>query len=161
MPGAADDSGLGSPTRRIFISYSREDYYFAEELRNRLVAEGFEVWFDDYELVAGIDWAEEIDRALWVADGFVLVSSPAAMESSYVASEWRRAIERCKSVFVVTFRRTALPAELACCPTYRLPVDPANGTGRLGAALGTSGQERDIGGRSRSLRKGVSLPPVI
>jgi TIR domain len=65
---------------RIFISYSRRDFYFAEQLAVRLRRQGLEVWFDVHELEMGSDWAAAIDRGIAECDTFVLVASRAALE---------------------------------------------------------------------------------
>jgi tetratricopeptide (TPR) repeat protein len=48
----------------VFISYHSRDRSLAEELRDRLVAEGFRVWFDKEKLEGGRDWYHDIKSAL-------------------------------------------------------------------------------------------------
>jgi TIR domain len=52
---------LGSP-RRVFVSYSRSDFYFAEQLAVALRRRGIDVWFDVHELAPGNDWWEAVAR---------------------------------------------------------------------------------------------------
>jgi hypothetical protein len=77
---------LGSP-RRVFVSYSRSDFYLAEQLAGALRRRGIDVWFDVHELAPENDWSEAIDRAIEACDVFVLVASRAALESPYVQRE--------------------------------------------------------------------------
>jgi tetratricopeptide (TPR) repeat protein len=46
----------------VFISYASQDLAFAQELNDRLVDEGFKVWFDKTRLSPGFDWYSEIER---------------------------------------------------------------------------------------------------
>jgi hypothetical protein len=81
----------GDPTHqglhRVFISYSRNDFYFAEQLAVSLRGQSLSVWFDVHELLAGTDWSAAIDRAIAECDTFVLVASRAALASPYVERE--------------------------------------------------------------------------
>jgi hypothetical protein len=77
--------------RRIFVSYSRRDFYFAERLAVELGRRGLAVWFDVHKLAAGTDWSAAIDQGIVQCDSFVLLASRAALESSYVERERDRA----------------------------------------------------------------------
>ncbi|MBK6966903.1 MAG: tetratricopeptide repeat protein [Bacteroidales bacterium] len=46
----------------VFISYASEDIAIAQELNDRLVNEGFKVWFDKTRLTPGFDWYKEIEH---------------------------------------------------------------------------------------------------
>lgn len=72
----------------IFISYSHNDFEFAENLELRLQKEGFETWMDEERLTAGEDWREEIDIAIKDSFALLLVLTPKALESRYVTYEW-------------------------------------------------------------------------
>jgi hypothetical protein len=70
--------------QRVFVSYSRRDFYFAEQLAVELGRRGLAVWFDVHELAAGTELFPAIDRGIVQCDGFVLVAPRGALESSYV-----------------------------------------------------------------------------
>ena len=44
----------------VFISYSRQELYFAESLAVSLQEKGVSVWFDIQQLKPGFDWKEGI-----------------------------------------------------------------------------------------------------
>ena len=92
---------------RIFISYSRRDFYFAEQLAVRLRRQGLAVWFDVHELGMGSDWAAAIDQGIAECDTFVLVASRAALESPWVRRERDRAAELGRPSVLVLPERVA------------------------------------------------------
>jgi hypothetical protein len=71
----------------VFVSYSRSDFYFAEQLTVALRRRRLAAWFDVHELAPGSDWSTAIDRAIEACDVFVVVASRAALESPYVQRE--------------------------------------------------------------------------
>src|SRR6478752_3178566 len=86
---------------RTFISYSRKDgAKFARDLRATLEKEELSVWQDLVALEGGEDWWTQIERALRSKDlqHFVLVITPAALESAVVKQEIRLARQEGKSV---------------------------------------------------------------
>lgn len=100
-------------SRRVFISYSRAQYYFAEDLAAALSRQGFDVWFDAERLLPGSDWQRSIEAGIRVADVLVIVGSRDAFASGHVAGEWRSALEAGKRLVVALFESTRLPDELA------------------------------------------------
>jgi hypothetical protein len=79
--------------RRFFISYRRRavgDSRLAGVLRDRLVAEGCEV-FLDVEMRVGIDWSAEIERRIASCDYLVVLLSEESVASEMVQAEVRRA----------------------------------------------------------------------
>ena len=137
---------MASPDPRVFISYSRRDYYFAESLTFHLQRRGVAAWMDVLELVPGSDWERALFESIDACAVFVLVASPAALESPHVRSEWRRALERGKRIVLLGWhRRVRLPAELQDCEWLDF-------RGRFGAAL-----SRLVDGLARPARQ---LPPA-
>src|SRR3982751_5796671 len=89
------------PGTRVFISYSRKDgQEFAAELRRDLGARGFSLWQDIVALRGGQDWWSQIEDALKsrTVEHFVLVVTPAALESAIVRQEIRLARREGKEV---------------------------------------------------------------
>ena len=72
----------------IFISYSRKDSKFAEDLKKKLEAANVEVWTDKSRLVPGEDWQEGIDQAIKDSFALITVMTPTAKASQYVTYEW-------------------------------------------------------------------------
>jgi hypothetical protein len=128
--GRAIMVSISSRPRRVFVSYSRSDFYFAEQLAVALRQPGLEVWFDVHELAPGSDWSEAIDGAIEECEVFVLVASRAALESPYVQRERELAAKLGRPQVAVLARRAA-----SGLPTYDLRSSFKRGAGRLAADL--------------------------
>ena len=92
---ALDDplnNGVPQTTRRIFISYAREDAALVEDLRRGLLAHGLEVWDDVHEIALGDSILSSIDDALRNADAIVIVLSRSTQRSTWVSSEVAAAV---------------------------------------------------------------------
>lgn len=85
----------------IFISYSRKDIDFARYLRATLENIGFGVWMDEERLSAGMNWSDELQKAIDNCSAFVVVMSPDSQNSKFVQSEILHAIDRKKPMFPV------------------------------------------------------------
>lgn len=96
----------------VFMSYSRREVSFVNNLVDDLEDAGFNVWLDYRSLIPGSPWAEQIDQGLLESEVILLVVSKAAMESQYVEMEWRRVLEEKKRVILATFEAVDLPEEL-------------------------------------------------
>ena len=70
----------------LFISYGRADAAKAKELRDRLVAEGYEV-FGDWSIHPGDSWSVALTRALKQCRLVVVLCSEASMRSQHVLRE--------------------------------------------------------------------------
>jgi hypothetical protein len=72
----------------VFISYSRRDLNFVEQLRSDLQAHGVSYWIDKEGLTAGTrNWERSIREALRYSNSVIWVVSPASYDSEYVNSE--------------------------------------------------------------------------
>ncbi len=92
---------VGQVAGRTFVSYSRKDgAEFAADLRRRLEREHLSVWQDIVALEGGRDWWSQIEDALKsrALQHFILVVTPAALESPYVRREVRLARQEGKAV---------------------------------------------------------------
>ena len=98
---------------RIFMSYSRREVGFIDDLTDRLEREGFNVWLDYRNLIPGTPWADQINRGVDEADVILLVVSKASIASQYVELEWRRVIkEEKKRIILLIFEAVDLPPVL-------------------------------------------------
>jgi TIR domain len=122
---------VGAP-RRVFVSYSRSDFYFAEQLVVALRRRGVDVWFDVHELAPGNDWSEAIDHAIEACDVFVLVASRAALASPYVQRERDLAAGVGRPQVAV---RAGRVRGLGPIPTYDLRSSFKRGASRLASDL--------------------------
>ena len=117
---------MATRTQRIFVSYSRKDYYFAESLAFHLLQADLPAWLDVKDLKPGADWEHQLDDALETASCFVLVLSSNALRSANVREEWQRAIRFRIPIVVARFRGAPLPDELRRARV----ADFGNGFGR-------------------------------
>jgi formylglycine-generating enzyme required for sulfatase activity len=76
-----------APKTRIFISYSRKDMAFADQLETALRARGFEPLIDRSEIYAFEDWWQRIEKLIGRADTIVFVLSPDAVRSDVALKE--------------------------------------------------------------------------
>ncbi|MCZ6717547.1 MAG: TIR domain-containing protein, partial [Gammaproteobacteria bacterium] len=96
----------------VFICYSREDFDFAELLREKIEAAGLKVWQDLNGLRAGEDWRDDIDQAIREAFALIAVMTPEANASAYVSYEWAFALGVGVKVFPVIRKPTELHSRL-------------------------------------------------
>jgi hypothetical protein len=96
--------GSSSPDRsspRIFISYARkEGAGFVADLREKLLSQQLSVWQDIVSLEGGRDWWSQIEEAIRskALEHFVLVVTPATLESAVMRREIRLARQEGKTV---------------------------------------------------------------
>lgn len=96
----------------IFMSYSRREVAFVDDLTHRLEKDGFKVWLDYRSLVPGTPWAGQINKGLDESKVILLVVSKESMASKYVELEWQRVIKEKKRILLVIFESVDLPEEL-------------------------------------------------
>lgn len=72
---------------QIFISYSRKDLIFIEQLAADLHGHGFTTWYDLSNLGAGDRWNKIIEKAIVDSQYVIIVLSPDSVESEYVDAE--------------------------------------------------------------------------
>src|SRR5215469_17153304 len=72
---------------RVFISYSREDLDFADQLDAALNAYGFECLIDRHGISGGEDWKRRLGNLIREADTVVFVLSPTSARSEICAWE--------------------------------------------------------------------------
>ncbi|MGE3473836.1 MAG: toll/interleukin-1 receptor domain-containing protein, partial [Vicinamibacterales bacterium] len=71
----------------VFISYSRRNAALADALVAYLEEAGLDVWIDRQDIPEGMRWRDELSWAIEGADSVILVLTPAAADSPYVAEE--------------------------------------------------------------------------
>lgn len=49
---------------KLFLSYGHKEYAIARLIRERLIADGFEVWIDESEIKEGDDWRTKIVQGI-------------------------------------------------------------------------------------------------
>jgi hypothetical protein len=82
----SDDRGPeAEPKARVFISYSRKDEDFAQELVAGLEITGFQPYLDKHDIAAGEEWEARLGRLIEAADTVVFGISPDAVASERCA----------------------------------------------------------------------------
>lgn len=94
---------------QVFISYSRKDLAFVEQLAADLKAAGLNVWYDLSRLEAGDTWPEEIQFAIDASNIFVIVISPDSIVSRWVRKEFLYASSNNKKIVPLFYRNCKLP----------------------------------------------------
>lgn len=92
----------GSPARRIFISYAREDARdIALRLYDDLKGAGHDAWLDLSEIDAGASWARDIEMAIEGADLVLALLSAGSYVSDICRAEQLRALRKGKRLIPV------------------------------------------------------------
>ena len=73
---------------QIFISYSRNDMEFVQYLAMGLYRAGLDVWWDLSDIQGSDVWEKKIEEGLKTSQYFVVVMTPAALESRWVRREY-------------------------------------------------------------------------
>lgn len=70
-----------------FLSYSRRDTAFIDELAEALRRAGRKVWLDRHDIRAASNWQKALDSGVAAADSFVFVISPDSVASPFCQNE--------------------------------------------------------------------------
>jgi TPR repeat protein len=89
---------------RVFISYSRDDLEFADQLDAALNAYGFECLIDRHGISGGEDWKRRLGNLISEADTVVFVLSPTSARSEICAWEVEEATRLGKRILPVNCR---------------------------------------------------------
>ena len=99
---------------KLFLCHSKDDKPKVRELYHRLVADGFDAWLDEENLLPGQDWDLEIRKAVRESDVVVVcLSKGAVTKTGYVQKEIRFALDVADeqpegTIFII-------PAKLEAC----------------------------------------------
>ena len=99
-------------TKNIFMSYSRRELGFVDQLVGKLEEQGYGVWLDYRVLIPGSPWDAQIEKGIKESDTILLVVSKASLASEYVELEWRQFLEMKKRFILLIFEAVDLPKEL-------------------------------------------------
>jgi hypothetical protein len=96
-------------TKRVFISYSRENVEFARKLAKSLSEAGAKVWIDVENIPAGMNWSSAIQEGLNICESMILIISPASMASRNVENEWQYFLDQGKRLIPVLLKPVQSP----------------------------------------------------
>ena len=94
---------------QVFISYSRKDLSFVEQLAADLKANGFAVWYDLSDIGGGTQWRSEIESGLSQSQFVVVVLSPDSVASEWVEREFLFASNLRLKIIPLMYRPCELP----------------------------------------------------
>lgn len=98
--------------QNIFISYSRREVGFIDELVRDLEKQKYDVWLDYRNLIPGTTWLDQVYKGIQNAEVILLVVSKASLASQNVEVEWRHVLEQKKRIILLIFEAVDLPTEL-------------------------------------------------
>ena len=124
------------PTRnphQIFISYAHQDATMAQRLAHDLQQAGWPIWIAPDSITPGELWAAAIDRGLESSGIFLLLISPAAVNSRWVQDETYAAIDLEKKGHIRFFSLLLTKTPPYLPPTWKayqyIPLAPNYQTG--------------------------------
>ena len=85
----------------VFISYSRRNKEFVQELHGALEATDRQVWVDWENIPVAVDWWQEIQLGIELADTFVFILSPDSVASNVCSQEIEAALQHNKRLVPV------------------------------------------------------------
>jgi WD40 repeat protein len=88
----------------IFISYSRQDSAFVEQLRTALVAQKHSVWVDTSNILPASHWRQEIIDAIEAAGVVLFILSPDWVASEVSQRELQYAVTMQKKIVPIVYR---------------------------------------------------------
>jgi len=88
----------------IFVSYSRRDSAFVEQLTEKLHKAGLDVWIDWEDIPYSSNWWEEISQAVTGASAFVCVLTDDYFKSETCRAELKLAEEANKRIIPVCYK---------------------------------------------------------
>jgi hypothetical protein len=94
---------------QVFISYSRKDLAFVEQLADDLKKAGVDVWYDVSGIRGGTRWRVEIENAVRNSQCTIVVLSPDS-----IASEW---VDR-EFLFASNLKRKIIPLYYRPCELH-------------------------------------------
>jgi hypothetical protein len=145
VPADSAFARAGSGKLRVFISYSRDELDFADQLDIALRLYGFETSLDRHAISGGEKWKRRLGNMIREADTVAFVLSPASAGSDICVWEVEEAVRLEKRIIPVVPR----PLDVASAPPrlqdlnyiffYHEPKSPgsgfASGTAQLIEAL--------------------------
>jgi formylglycine-generating enzyme required for sulfatase activity len=94
---------------QVFISYSRKDVSFVEQLAMDLKNAGLDVWYDVSSLGGGSRWRIEIETAIRNSQFVIVILSPDSMASEWVEREFLFASNLKRKIIPLMYRSCDLP----------------------------------------------------
>jgi len=120
---------------QTFFSYSRSDAEFALKLATDLREAGADVWLDQLDILPGLRWDSEIEKALQASENILVILSPKAVASNNVMDEISYALEEGKRVIPILISECSLPFRIKRLQHIDFTQNYDQGCNRLLTAL--------------------------
>jgi adenylate cyclase len=148
----------------IFISYSSKDRAQADQLTGLLRSAGLSVWIDQQGIDIASSWSKEIVQAINECTAFVVLLSPASLDSHNVVKEVSLASEKRKRILPLDLEPVVLTEELeyALAGLQRSPMTNIDGIIRALGKLGLEATSAPIApkmSKETDARKSVMVLP--
>src|SRR5262245_33224271 len=110
--GVPDRNEVDLGKLKVFISYSRADLSFADELVSGLEHSGFDVSIDRHSITGGDEWRRRLGDLILSADSIVFLLSPDSVNSDMCEWEVARATQLSKRILPVVCRPVDLSGKV-------------------------------------------------
>ncbi|QJP34541.1 toll/interleukin-1 receptor domain-containing protein [Nonlabens sp. Ci31] len=102
---------------KVFISHSSTDKKFVRMLKDALVENSIEIWFDEDQLDLGDNLVSRLDYALDTSSHLVIILSPSSIKSDWVKFELKKALGNTRTglmqkIIPIKYRNCEIPEEL-------------------------------------------------
>jgi len=141
----------------VFICYHHDDGDFADLLKSRIKAAGFDPWKAPESIRPGEEWRAEIDQAIKDAFALIVVMTPEAKASEYVTYEWAFALGARVRVIPVLLKTTKLHPRLEALQY----LDFTNGTARPWDKLIEEVRQEANAQTPHTIRVPKDAPPAV
>ena len=132
-----------------FFSYNRDDSEFALRLAEDLKAAGANVWIDQLDIPAGMQWDRMVEDALNSCPHMLVILSPISVKSDHVRDEVSFALSKQKRVIPVLYRECDVPFRMARLQHIDFRTDYARGLKLLLKALGVDQSPQPLAEKAR------------
>ena len=122
---------------QLFISYSRENLAFAQQLVEDLLDYDVTVWIDVRSIPHGANWDIEVQKGLDTSDLMLVLLAPASASSQNVADEWSYFIEKDKPILPLLIAPCDVPFRLSRRQRVDFTTDYRAGFLELVRAIGS------------------------
>jgi formylglycine-generating enzyme required for sulfatase activity len=99
----------GIDMTHVFLSYSRKDISFVNQLAADLKNAGIDVWYDVSGIAGGTRWRSEIENALRNCQAVIVVLSPDSIISEWVEREFLFSSNLKRKIIPLMYRACELP----------------------------------------------------
>jgi hypothetical protein len=147
---------------KLFISYANPDADFAARLAGDLRQRGFDIWMAPDSILPGEKWVAAIERGLRESGIFLLVLTPAGIDSKWVSQETQVAImlenEGQMRIYPLRVQRAEVPLLLSTRQHIAFDTDYERGLAGLLAALRPGSQSPAPEAPAAPRPSGVATP---